>query len=149
MKNFHSENFFMKISESFEKIFASATAAAHRHDTAKLFLSYLHSWVVNPFLNLPGPQIEQTYWNDFKDLMEEQGRSYTVYCRWMIPLTKQEHSYCMTQDIPGKQVLVKNFNFEKTNSFQTDKFKSAHSVFEVHQKTISACLALSKDNKEL
>ena len=94
------------------------------------------------FLTLPEPQIEQTYWNDFKDLMEEQGRSYTVYCRWMIPLTKQEHSYCMTQDIPGKQVLVKNFDFEKTNSFRTENFKSAHSVFEVHQKTISAFLAL-------
>ena len=46
----------------------------------------------------------------------------------MIPLTKQEHSYCMTQDIPGKQVQVKNFDFEKTNSFRTENFKSAHSV---------------------
>ena len=72
MKNFHFwkfffENFWKFFFESFEKNFASATAAAHRHDTAKLFLSYLHSWVVNPFLNLPGPQIKQRYWNNFED----------------------------------------------------------------------------------
>ena len=39
----------------------------------------------------------------------------------------------MTQEIPGKQVLVKIFDCEKTNSFRTEFFKSAHSVFEVHK----------------
>jgi hypothetical protein len=88
------------------------------------------------FLNLPEPQIEQTYWNDFEDLMEEeQGRSYGAYRRWMIQLTKEEHSYGKTQDIHGKQVLVRILDCVKTNNFRTEIFKSAHSVFEAHEKT--------------
>ena len=39
----------------------------------------------------------------------------------------------MTQEIPGKQVLVKIFDCEKTNSFRKEFFKSAHSVFEEHK----------------
>jgi hypothetical protein len=70
---------------------------------------------------LPDPQIEQRYLNNFEDKIEEQGRSYGAYLRWMILPKEWEHSYDMTEDIPGKQVL-------EIYNFLSEILKSAHSV---------------------